>query len=205
MNTNWPRAYYLAESGEALAKTRQFRIAYGQWHKDIKERFAELNISGYRVSFAGKIYSVKFTKGNIPPEFKKVDKHGCTEPYKRNKEWINVMEGLPTQPQSGDYVAELINAPWRIKYKTKNGEGARRIDDPFSAYQVIFFSPDHTAPIAVVMGDVAGKIQDEQENLDSEILNTEILSWRMPNGFRRIFKEEWDLMAVKFANKKEDK
>lgn len=194
---------YLAEKGKGLELCNKFREDYINHHRNIQAKLKEHGIDGYSIGFDGYILNVRFENIDlIPDNFTKPKPGRITRPYKKNLEWTTYLESFGKEPEPKSYLRDYLNVPSIIKYKSESSEGSRTIGHPLHEYQIIFFDESPYSPIAAVVADVAKEIKLTE--LEYEIVNKDIKDWSMPEDFKEILDEEWDLMREKHKERSEN-
>ncbi|MBL4763460.1 MAG: hypothetical protein JKY93_12285 [Gammaproteobacteria bacterium] len=188
--------YYIAKGAEAIAAADSFRKDYIAWKSEAGEILASYGATGGNIGWGGKFHSLKFEEGKVPPDFKKMDKHGCHSPYVRNKEWMEKLENIPVEPQPIDYIQKAFNVPLQVKYEGEGSQGCMCTSSSLNPISVCYFSD--TSPLLIILPDVLGVVKDQEEK---GYTVTEPKDWSVPIGFKEILREEWEFMVAKSKQK----
>lgn len=179
--------YFIAKSGDILDAAEKFRRDKLLFSERMMQELEKLNAQTARVSFRGNVFSIKFEDGKTPTGFKKPDKNGFTEPYKNNKEWHDILQALPVEPQAYQYIEPVLKCQTAIIFKN----GFCAIGHPFYPFQVCWYSAD--SPLLIITPDLEKSLLEHDDRELADDFNKE---WIPPDGLEEILIEQWDLWAA---------
>lgn len=189
--------YFIIEGGPLLPIAEKYRTDYIQARRGIKEWSERHDIEAVGLDFEGRIYRVKF-KGHPPRGFKKMNRYGMTEPYKRNAEWQERLNAAPKLPDFPGKVYDYVKLPAHVKYTPEGGgEGMWLVALPgmLEPAAIYWFSAD--GPMALVTADIEEMVLELQHRGDT----VEPPEFSYPEGLKPSFKEEWEYLAAVHKNK----
>jgi uncharacterized LabA/DUF88 family protein len=188
--------HYLIESGEALEVAEKYRKAHIEYHSAARAFLENCGATSGQTCHDGRFFSLKFEKGKVPENFKKPNKYGYVEPFKKNKEWLEKLETSPASPVVSEFIDGVIDAVLSLEYEGEHGKGGCCIGNPFNPIQICFFSKE--SPLLLIVPDVKHYVRLREIN---GYTVTSKKSHTLPEGLKEILREEWDLMVAKHKQK----
>lgn len=204
--TNRNDCYLLIESGPLLAEAKKYRKAYSV-HADKKiEYVKKLGGTGWFNDLRDGIYAIAFDGKKKAPEgwieVKKLKGGRGYRPHAKSKD-MDKFKSIGDAPHCMEFLTSL-KWPDRLTYEYDDCKGSMRVGGFFGP-QVCYYSLN--GPMVLVVGDVAVAARDQRESHKryypkSKLRFTSPVNPKVPEGTKRILKEEWDLMVARHKQKR---
>lgn len=189
------RRYFIAESGDILAKVTAYREEYNRVHKILWDYVQSIGGKSYALHLDGGLHSVQF-KNAVPSGFKPMDKQGLCRPRMHSR-WEKEFAELPRMPRAMDYLAGC-KPLLEVEFRTEPGAPVSKVPvgNPNNMLAIDWY--DKIGPIMVMLPDqVITCAALKRAHPQVEFLNDEHKHDPDTTGLREILLKEWELLEEK--------
>lgn len=210
--------YFIPVSEEAKQVWEDYRRQYRAHLKAASKLSEDIGATRFCIGFGGSLVAAEF-KGEVHPAFSKQERRGAHPVLSRGrtaaqKEAIAYVEErnkeLRALKPAPEAMAEAHGFIFRYDYKYEDGNGFSSIGDPFRPVQAIWFDPDGVIALYAPDAKIAIEKAIERNKEMSAVSEwtkpfTEITpsSWSVPEGYKQISKNEWELMKAAYLVERE--
>lgn len=196
MTTDFPRALFLIESGQALDLVQSHIEEKDRVAREVRELLTPLNVAEYWSSRDdGTAMTVRFAADGHP-DFTKPDKRGSRP--KKGTEWAKRFAEQRGYQNSSTLIATAFNVPLSISYGCDGSSGWRSIGYPFNECGFLWIKSENV--YAMYVPDVAAEVRASEAQ--GFVVAEPAKSFQMQfDGCRRILVEEWNARVAQYKLK----